>query len=380
MLEKLFYLHIPKTGGQTLATRLAAAFPRGRSRIFEPDLVFPSGLDELKRHFDSFDFIESHVTGSVLMDNFGFRVLTSVRDPVEQIISSYLHIRREPRHILHRPAVNLNPQRFFDTYSDFFTNQQSRYLISAFFDCGSNAARLDFLTENLFSALEKIDWIVPTENMEEFLFAWAIENKLMIPGAKVNVNVAPEKALGMQIRDYLRDQSNLYCVDLVFWNAAKDRFNNYKRKIVEDQAGGQCADNDSRAYWDGECGIWLCDGWHTSQPNSEFNNEWWSGPESRSTVRYKVSYKYKFLKFKIIVVNGIKFDQILVKDIDYCDICVSRSFVNNEYLQIEIPISELPENGQFFLEVPDVYSPMMVYSDSTDPIRKAIASADWLLE
>ena len=38
----MFYLHIPKTGGQTLARRLASAFPPGRAHLQEGQFTYPA--------------------------------------------------------------------------------------------------------------------------------------------------------------------------------------------------------------------------------------------------------------------------------------------------------------------------------------------------
>ena len=38
---EMFYLHVMKTGGQTLATRLASGFDPGKVHMFQDDLAFP---------------------------------------------------------------------------------------------------------------------------------------------------------------------------------------------------------------------------------------------------------------------------------------------------------------------------------------------------
>src|SRR5229473_3232141 len=62
----IFFLHIPKTGGQTLAVRLASAFALNRIHILKDDLHYPADNEVFSRLVESRDFVESHVFGSVL--------------------------------------------------------------------------------------------------------------------------------------------------------------------------------------------------------------------------------------------------------------------------------------------------------------------------
>jgi hypothetical protein len=48
----IFYLHVPKTGGQSLAARLASAFPAGRADIMGAELSADSRKHVIAR-FDS---------------------------------------------------------------------------------------------------------------------------------------------------------------------------------------------------------------------------------------------------------------------------------------------------------------------------------------
>lgn len=94
----IFFLHIPKTGGQTLATRLASAFPPGRCSVMQADIL---DADALARLSADHDFFEGHLALGTLRDPPpGLRVMTVVREPVEQIISHYRHILRDARNPL----------------------------------------------------------------------------------------------------------------------------------------------------------------------------------------------------------------------------------------------------------------------------------------
>ncbi len=45
----MFYLHVPKTGGQTLATRLASAFDPDKVHVMQAELVFPGDVKKLTK-------------------------------------------------------------------------------------------------------------------------------------------------------------------------------------------------------------------------------------------------------------------------------------------------------------------------------------------
>src|SRR5262245_55343969 len=123
----LFFLHIPKTGGQTLATRLASAFLPERVHILKEDLRFPQDVALLKDLSGTRDFVESHVVGPILAENHNWQLLTVVRNPIDRLISSYRHILREPRDKLHRAAHQMKPLAFFKNYTDLLFNRQIRH-------------------------------------------------------------------------------------------------------------------------------------------------------------------------------------------------------------------------------------------------------------
>ena len=183
-LTPIFYLHIPKTGGQTLATRLASAFPVGKASILTDDLVFPAGCITLHQLLERMHFVERHVSGPVLKEPLAADILTTIREPVAQIASHYLHISREPAHALHRAAHLLSPKAFFTNFGDFLANHQSRYLSSAFLDEDVDLDPLVSLARKTIQLTDRIRWWVPTEAIDEFTVLWTIEMKKHLPGAQ----------------------------------------------------------------------------------------------------------------------------------------------------------------------------------------------------
>ena len=127
----IFYHHIPKTGGQTLATGIASAFPFGQSSIMGPDLCFPDGLKEL---FSTYKFVERHVYCNVRPALKDIDILVTVREPVRQVVSNYLHVLREPKSPLYRPAKLLSSYEFFKRFGDMLANNQASNFVGAYSD------------------------------------------------------------------------------------------------------------------------------------------------------------------------------------------------------------------------------------------------------
>ncbi len=105
----IYFLHIPKTAGQSLSTRIASAFPPGRSKILVP---FVATRDELRDLAASYDMVGAHTAQNVLADRPpGMELMVAVRNPVEQIVSLYRHIRRAPLNPLHAASAGGAPRR-----------------------------------------------------------------------------------------------------------------------------------------------------------------------------------------------------------------------------------------------------------------------------
>jgi hypothetical protein len=125
----IFLLHIPKTGGQTLATRLAAAYPPGRAYIMRDNIEDGHTLIDRCR---SYDFVEAHVGHAALSSKPAeVDVISVVRDPVEQILSHYRHVKRGADMALHRIANAMAPTDFLLRFASFFCDFQARALVRA---------------------------------------------------------------------------------------------------------------------------------------------------------------------------------------------------------------------------------------------------------
>jgi hypothetical protein len=158
----MFYLHIPKTGGQTIARRLASAFPPGRAHLQVGPFVHPADCETFSQCLMTHDFVEAHVTVELLGQRNLTDLLVTVREPVAQIMSNFRHIRREPERRLSRAARELDPGTFFDHFGDFFTDFQSRYLLAAFLPLAIEEQRRGFwacAVQHLPRVLDRIRWL-----------------------------------------------------------------------------------------------------------------------------------------------------------------------------------------------------------------------------
>ena len=236
-MKKIFYLHIPKTGGQTLSTRLASAFPYGKTSILNTRLG-EGDKRKLVGMLSKYDFIESHVSGKLLSSFKNLDILITVRNPVHQIISHYLHIRRAPEHPFYRPASELTPNIFFDKYSDIITNRQSRNLVNSLvgpkkYPHEADFSEMKYLTEHLFEALKKVRWSVPTEEIDDFVSIWEIENKLRVPIKNINVNVSYETQLKDELSSLVLSRPEFFSLDQLLWQTVKENYVEYKNHVLE---------------------------------------------------------------------------------------------------------------------------------------------------
>jgi len=381
----LFYLHIPKTGGQTLATRLASAYLRTRVHFMKEDFRFPQGADEIRKLAKTMDFVEGHIAGPVLSGQEGLRVLATVRDPIAQIISSYRHIIREPSNILHRPATEFEFERFFDSFGDNFMNVQARYLATAFF-VPTALDRMEryklWLAQNMLSAIDRLGWFVPSERIDEFVTLWSLEENKQIPHAAINVNVSEHSDFDLaRLRNHLHTRTDLYDLDLLLWNASKAWFERYRERIVDRLVSDPLPANGTRAFFENGSGIWLTKGWHPAAITTDNVSEWWAGPSRFSEIVIRRSQVETSLEFEITCVLGFRPNDMLF-------------FAKNEGRQLPQVIRPHDRKGRFWLsldisslscedtivvDVPRVLSSFQVSSTDTDSVRRSFATQSWRL-
>lgn len=375
---KVFYLHIPKTGGQTLATRIASAFPIGRSDIIGSRVEMPNGLKTLNQLFINFDFVEKHVRGSVLNGERSFSVLSTFREPTEQIVSNYLHIKREPRNYLYRPANELPPEVFFRKFGDILGDFQTKRLFEAFNDEKYRLNNTKYAINSMFSSLDMIRWVVPTEFIDDFVDIWAIENRRYVPARDAVVNVANRDDKYSDLISIVSEMPCLYSLDLVLWIEAKVRYSDYRAKVFESVLGDVDNNNLSLAYSNHGDSIWLQSGWYSPMFGDGVGLAWWSGPDCFSEIRFKRTNNSRYLHFSIVVFCGVAFSEIVVLNEDRQSKLVAYwKQIGESRWDVWVDLVDLADVGLFFIWVPEVWSPAMVNKDSNDFTRQGIATCDW---
>lgn len=392
-LKKIFYLHIPKTGGQTLATRLASAFPYNKSSILKTELKYPDGIRDLKKLLETNFFIESHVSGPVLSSFYNIDILVTLRNPITQIVSNYLHIKRSNDSPFSRAANQLNAEKFFEIFGDFFTNFQAKWLISAFnvedICIKNNIKEKTIFTENLinyqnqslrvFSVLNKIKWIVPTEKIDEFTYLWMIENKKYIYNSEFSRNLADNKAEYTDLLSLVQSKPNLYSLDLMLWEYSNLYYNDYKKRVFRDFIDNKSPNSSMVAFSKGNEKICLGDGW-CSPENNSYGLTWWAGPTKHSEIFFSRNINQKYLEFNIGVICGVNILNINIFDKTQ-DKKLEFSIFNegDDQIRVKVDITSCELVDTIFLFIPEVFSPILISETDNNTRRISVATYAWRL-
>jgi len=383
----MFYLHVPKTGGQTLATRLASAFDPDSVHIMQSELVFPGDVKKLTKLLTERKFIESHVAGAMLKDRNEVPVLCTVREPISQMVSNWRHIRRDPANRWHRPAMSLTAVQFFDNFGDFFANHQSNYILSAFVDLRALTDQIGYyraFNENFQKSLDRIRWLVPTESIDEFLDLWTIETKRSVPSRSVSLNIALESSAEVaEARSALSARPHLHLYDNLLYQIAKERHAEYKRATIESIVPWSYPDDSRRACRVGRGGVWLAENWYDPEISGD-KRAWWSGPHRISEVRVWRVNGEKVLKFWVKGVNGIRYPDIVPKSKRTGQELrtVRRGTPDGEDgqgMQYSVWLEDLFEKDSILLVVPECYASIMTTTDDPSLVRRSFIASGWKL-
>jgi hypothetical protein len=308
----IYYLHIPKTGGQTLATRIAAAFPRERSWILQGDIRGPGHLRDLLREHD---FVEGHAgVGALRGLDPAVDVMCTVRDPVAQARSLFAHIIREPRLRLHPPARALGLRGFMRHYGDHLFNMQSTSLTQVFEsrDLGYYREGRDLWTlERLGAAVRRVRWLVPTEQIDDFCRWWPIETGRPAVPDDQRVNVAPPADEDDEIAAFARENPHRLGLDFTLWSLAQDRYAAWRADVARRAAPRPDERHPSCVFSDGQGhGIWLERGWHARVMRGDGVAEWWAGPTPVSDLLVRRAPDQVRLRFEVPALIGFRHEGI----------------------------------------------------------------------
>ncbi len=385
----MFYLHIPKTGGQTLAHRLASAFAPDKVHMMQEELKYPGDMDKLTSLLREKEFVESHVAGAMLSDRADLQILCTVREPIGQTLSNWRHIRRDSSNRWHRAAHKLSPGKFFDLFGDDFLNHQTRYAISAFVDLDQLIDRIGYfraMNGNFQMSLDRIRWLVPTESIDEFVDLWLMETKRNVPNRDAMINVAADEGSDLnEARAAILARPRQHAYDQLLYEIAKDRFAAYRREISQLVAPWSYPDDSRRAYRGERGGIWLAENWHDPEVVVGRQTAWWVGPRRVSEVRIWRANNEHVLKFLITVVNGIEYSDIAVKSKDtgkeLKTVKTVRSLDSTGIgMEYSISLESLKQKDTILLISPQCFAPILTRDDDPSVMRRSFLASGWRLE
>ncbi|MBW6397170.1 hypothetical protein KPL78_04880 [Roseomonas sp. HJA6] len=382
--HRIYYLHIPKTGGQTLGTRLASAFPTDRSWVLQDDLRSAAQFDRL---FQDHDFVEGHAASGLLKRaDPRIDILCTVRHPVSHVRSLFRHILREPLLRLHPPAKALGFHGFAEHYGDMLFNQQSRTLVETmegrdhqFYRGNRNV----WLLERLAPSIKRVRWLVPTEQIDDFCRWWPLETGHSTVPEELRINVAPAAEMDDEIEAFARENPERFGLDYTLWQIANQHYAAWRSTVLQKATPRPDTNVPSCAFADPDLGaIWMLDGWYPRGVRGDGIAEWWAGPAEVSRILVRRSPGVDRLRLEIPAMIRLRHEQFHV----FADESTKRlparvALVEKGPLSemvIDLP-QELGDSFRLLIQVPRVASLLEIDPAARDGRRRSFASQNWSL-
>jgi hypothetical protein len=308
----IFFLQLPKTGGQTLSTRLAAWFPAGWSRVM---LCEVATRDDLHALALAHDFVTSHPGYRSLADPPGaMAVLALVREPMAYMPSLYGHIRRDLLNSLHGAVHALAPIVFMDCFAHYLFDFQARGLAMAYGMPEVHALSRGedvWIARHLEPAIDALRWLVPSEAIGYFYVLWHIETGCVIGQPDLVVNAAEPDALGLiPLRAWLSARPERFVFDSLLRRRAQQRFGAWPNALLaRDRATGDLPPG--QRAWSAPDGaaLWLVRDWQPPEPVDDGAPYWWSGPGFFLEMRLRRRSRSR-LKFDAFTFLGVHWGQV----------------------------------------------------------------------
>lgn len=237
--ERLYFLHIPKTGGTTLRAWLESHFPAAEVlRPESPERLFGRGAPVRA----GWRFSSGHygmMFPALVGDPCG--VVTMLREPLARSVSHYRDIRSRPRHPLFGLASGMSFERFVmsDAGDTELRNLQCRFLAlddaekdfwpHAGHDAGDvPCLRRKYADPELLAratrALERIDVVGVCERFGESVGAIAGRYGWPVPPPLPRLNRASEPFDAAELTQRARDRvRELTALDLVLYETVAAR-------------------------------------------------------------------------------------------------------------------------------------------------------------
>lgn len=380
----IYLLHIPKTGGQTLATRLAAGFPPARVNVLRSDVADPAALADLAA---AHDFFEGHpAPGALAAPPPGLRVMAAVREPVAQIVSHYRHIRREPAHALHAAAQALAPTAFLDRFAHHLFDFQAACLVAAF-RAPRPADRIRgfdlWLLRHLEPALDRLAWALPSERIDEFCLLWRLDQggaPIGDPAQRVNTADAADGVDAEALEHWLRRRAHRFAADAALWAAVGRRFEAWRHGLLTTDAAGTPAP--AHCAWQaGQAAVWLTRDWHAPLRRSDGVLEWGAGPGLYPLLRVRRG-GHATLRFEALSLLGVHWDRMRAMRADTLDELPLRRTLDpaTGIVACAVDIADLPAEAALVLYAPEDPGVLPPVQAAFTPPRRGFATQHWRLE
>lgn len=379
----VFLLHVPKTGGQTLAHRLALGFAPERCSLLRADLRTPAQLAELAAQHE---FFEAHPAAGVLASSPpGLRVMAAVRDPVEQIISRYRHILREPRLHLHPPAMALSPTAFLERFAHFMFDFQARTLVAASrapLPSDRIGGEVWWLLRHLEPAVAGLCWLLPSEAIDEFCTLWALAERRPVGPPELRVNAGPADHVdAAALRGWLRARAERFAVDAVLWEQARLRHAEWRGAVLAATIATGDPPPGTLAWTDDDAAIWLTRDWHRPARRADGIFEWWSGPGFFPRVRLRRGGRAR-LHFEGAAFLGVRWDKLrLFRAADLRELPLQRSFEEGTHIaRYTASIGELGPEEELVLYGLEDITVLPAVPLALETPRRGWATQHWRLD
>jgi len=220
--RKIIFLHLPKTGGTTLVNMLHQKYGLQQSQ-----LIYGDKDSQLRQALDNqIEFLHGHFSFQLieLLREHDYFSATLLRDPVERVISRYVHLQySEDANLV---AERESYKNFEDYLQSFFAqNWQCQVLGGEMHTKADSKISMQGALRNLYT----FDWVGVAEHLNEGMLDLSLklgfEN-----GYYPYLNKRKSKKLWDSLyRDYAQEIAALNKVDQKLYEAAKKLYQKNKK-------------------------------------------------------------------------------------------------------------------------------------------------------